>query len=607
MNVYLVGPPNVGKSTIYAKITQHYLRPWIANISGSTRSIESSKEVFGQLIDTPGLEHLYVPQASWVEDIRQDSDAVLLYVMSAKRWLPDAAMLEQWRLLDKPMAVLVMHTDALSYCSQAVVDLQNELGLMVQLSHYQDDGLPEKFNVSLLSLSRRSALDYLNGTLLDDAVCAQIFSENRLEHDVELMEYWLNKAYRLWAPLTFRMQTNHEWSTSVDRWLWRSRYAGLLLGGGMITLLLALILSAQIMSSMIIDALEVCLHTVQMSVQKPYLLQTMHGLLIWVALLPSIVMARGFTSLIEHSGLGQRMMVIGHKMFRRLRLPVHAWVPLMMSFNCNVVAMDLIADMEPRSRARLAYLLPMVPCSARWTVGVILTSVLPAWQAVSVLVFGYCLSLSLVVLIAAWTVDSGSVKPQAIALTPLCWPRLRLLAVEVGWSSFNFIRGLLKWLLPVQLLMNVLMTLTMQGVWTFDVGESILAEMAKRVVWIFYPMGLSMQDWPWISGLLPGLFAKEAMVSVWLPMSHAMHAEHDPLVIMSFLAWSWLYVPCLGTVYQMRRFVGGRAWLYTIFTFTLGYLMACLIAQGYGIVLIVCMLVLLKLSLYESDKKKMLR
>lgn len=597
MNVYLVGSPNVGKSTIYSVVTKSRSRPWIANFAGSTRRLEHSEETYGQLIDTPGLEHLYLQQDSWVDEIRQDPHAVLLYVMDATQWLRDAVLLEQWSLLEKPLSVLVMHTDLVSYQPHAEVELMKQIGIHVQLTHYHDVLLADKFAVALRSAMPRVLNERFEGTAVTDETALAVFMKDDAMLDVALMRQWLMSAQRYWSLLKIKKQKISAWSLSVDRWLWRSTYAGWVLSLLLLSGLLALILCAQVFSEFLVETMDRLLEPCFLRITHPYVLQCLRGLLVWVALLPSIVMARAFTSVIEHSGLGQRMMVLGSRMFGALGLPTHAWIPMIMSFNCNVVAMDLIDGVEPKQRERLAYLLPMIPCSARWTVGVLLTAVLPASQSIIILSCGYLLSLSLVVLLAAWTVDVSAFKPQAIVLTPLRFPSVRELFLEVYWSSLAFLKGMLKWLLPVQLMMNLLMTLTLSGLWTFQLEDSLLSVMARKVIWLFYPMGLGVNDWPWISGLLPGLLAKEAMVSIWLPLSHVVQAEHSPEVIMSFLAWSWLYVPCLGTVKQMRRFVGYRAWIYTLGTFLLGYAIACLIAQGFGSLLVMGILLALKLSL----------
>lgn len=594
-HVYLVGSSNVGKSTVFAAMMKRCDRPWIANFSGSTCDIRISDMPYGQLIDTPGLDHLYVASPSWVEDIRSDPNAVLIFIMDARHWLRDAVVLSQWSKLGKPMSALVMHTDHVTYHAQALIGVMEQVGVPVALSNHHDKALEDTFNQLRLGARVMHQHDRIDHKDLDDQMCISMFNQTS-QDDVKVMKYWLEKAHHLWHPMQFKRVEIGKWSSSVDRFLWRSKSAIWILSGLLFSVLFMLIICAQFLSIMVVDWIDWGIGQWWLQLEHPYLIQCLKGLLVWVALLPSIVVARGFTSWIEQSGFAQRLMVLGSRLFRSLGLSVHSWIPMMMSFNCNVVALDLIEGESPVQRQRLSYILPMIPCSARWTVGVILTSVLPPLQAVVVLLCGYILSLSLVILLASWTVSPDEVASRPLVLTPLCWPDLWVLSREVYYNSLSFMAGLLKWLLPVQLVMNACMTLTTSGQWTHVVEDSMLACAAKSTVWLFHPMGLTQYDWPWVAGLLPGLIAKEAMISVWLPLSQSVQMDHTPLVIMSFLAWSWLYVPCLGTVRQMMRFVGYKAWIYTLFTFILGYCIACAIAQNWAGAVVCLIAVLLKVA-----------
>lgn len=285
------------------------------------------------------------------------------------------------------------------------------------------------------------------------------------------------------------------------------------------------------------------------------------GVSTFVGFLPYILIALSLVVLYEETGvIGLLGRMLEAKMVS-LGVPGRGLLCLMVASACNVPALSTVRVMWGRgNRLMSALLVPYVPCAAR----------LSLFVAVSAAVFSarpYLVPLAVFVpyAVAALAVLAASLiyrkafrvvpRVEGLPPTPLMIPNLRIYALKVwtGFKDFLVKAGLLIALFPA-----VIWPLTHFGPSGFvsDISESWLAEAGKAFGALLAPAGI---PWQISTSLIAGYIFKEA---VWAFMA-ALGADAllpslsipAALALMAFMA---IYSACVATVGAMVRLVGWR-------------------------------------------------
>ncbi len=151
-----------------------------------------------------------------------------------------------------------------------------------------------------------------------------------------------------------------------------------------------------------------------------------------VVFLPQICLLFFLISLLEDTGYLARAAFVMDRVLRRFGLPGHAFVPLLTSHACALPGI-MSARLIPDRRDRLATILvaPLMSCSARLPVYVLLTSLLFAGRPLLAgLAFLGCYLLGAVAAMGTATVFGrtwlkGEARPMVLELPSYKWPSLR--------------------------------------------------------------------------------------------------------------------------------------------------------------------------------------
>jgi ferrous iron transport protein B len=163
-----------------------------------------------------------------------------------------------------------------------------------------------------------------------------------------------------------------------------------------------------------------------------------------VVFLPQICLLFFLISLIEDTGYLARAAFVMDRVLRRFGLPGHAFVPLLTSSACALPGI-MSTRLIPDRRDRLATILvaPLMSCSARLPVYVLLTSLMFANRplyAAAAFVACYLLGASAALVTAmvfgrTWL--KGEARPMVLELPSYKWPSLQnavISAKDQGWA-----------------------------------------------------------------------------------------------------------------------------------------------------------------------------
>jgi ferrous iron transport protein B len=358
-----------------------------------------------------------------------------------------------------------------------------------------------------------------------------------------------------------------------------------------------------------------------------------------VVFLPQICLLFLLISLLEDTGYLARAAFVMDRLLCRFGLPGHAFVPLLTSHACalpGLMSTRLIPD--PRDRLVTILVIPMMSCSARLPVYVLLTSLLFAGQPLLAgiafagsYMLGAGAALTTAMLFGR-TILKGRARPMVLELPSYKMPSFTnavLTARDQGWA---FLRTAGTVIMAICIVMWWLSAFPYSEVPAEAVrlraeaasagiapaqAEALLSEAAvleararesgsyaarlgRLVQPVFAPLGY---DWQLTMGVLTSFLAREVFVStmsvlvgsgsdavedegVIRRIREARRADGTPLFTQaasaSLLVFFVLAMQCLPTLTVTRRETGATKWagVQMVYMTTLAYAFALVTYQG---------------------------
>jgi len=294
--------------------------------------------------------------------------------------------------------------------------------------------------------------------------------------------------------------------------------------------------------------------------------------------LPLLAVVYLALALLEDSGYLARAGFLADRWMRTLGLDGRAMLPLVIGFGCNVPAVAATQTL-PSAKQRLltGLLVPWTTCAARLPVYVLLAGAFFPEQAGTAIFVMYLLSLGLVVaggLVARRTAfRTLSREPLLLVLPAYQRPRLRpiLSSVWVRVRSFALKAGSI--IVVTLTVMWVLMAVPVDKDAEGSVEGSLYGATAAAVAPTLAPAGLD--DWHVTAALVSGFVAKEVVVGS-LGQSYAVGDDAAALdegiratldessggagaaAALALMVFVLGYTPCLATVSEQWRRFGAR-------------------------------------------------
>jgi ferrous iron transport protein B len=269
-------------------------------------------------------------------------------------------------------------------------------------------------------------------------------------------------------------------------------------------------------------------------------------------------------AVLEDSGYMARVAFLWDRAMTRIGLSGKAVIPMLLGFGCNVPAIMATRTIEDE-RDRLITILvnPLISCSARLPVYVLLAGTFFRKQAGTVIFAMYLLGILLAVgmaLLLRRTAFKGKPAPLVMELPPYSLPTLRGLILHTWTRGKVFLRKAGT----VLLVGAILVWFLSAHPWGSAVGDSYLGRLGTFLAPVFRPLGF---DWRASVALFSGFLAKEIVVGTFGVLygvegegaiSQALIGAMTPLSAFAFMAFVLIYVPCLATIGVIRAEAGGR-------------------------------------------------
>jgi len=331
-----------------------------------------------------------------------------------------------------------------------------------------------------------------------------------------------------------------------------------------------------------------------------------------LAFLPNILILFFFMYMFEESGYLTHVAELLDHLMHKIGLHGNSVVPLLMGFGCNVPAI-LATKVIPDTKRRILtmLLIPFMSCSARLPVLVLLVGTFFPQHPI-LMIFGLYAFTIIMAILTAILLDKVFFKIPLdltpVKVLPLQKPKIKRV-FQLTWDAgYEYLKKI-----------GTVVLIAMMAIWflsnfpqnnktqdndsaavelhgsaavappsVYLQDNTYLARFGRFIEPALRPLGF---DWKMSVCLTTGLAAKEFIVGT---MAILYHAGEDNLenphigthlknsgaftipVVLSFLVFAMLYMPCVATIYAIKRESG--SWKWALFSVVYSIVLAWVVA-----------------------------
>ena len=293
-----------------------------------------------------------------------------------------------------------------------------------------------------------------------------------------------------------------------------------------------------------------------------------------IVFLPNILILYFCISLMEDSGYMARAAFIMDKIMHRMGLHGKSFIPLIMGFGCNVPAIMASRTIEDR-KCRLITMLvnPLMSCSARLPIYLVMVGAFFPNQASFVLLCIYATGIILAVLMArlfSKFLVKGDDAPFVMELPPYRMPTTKSILRHTWEKGAQYLKkmggiimiaSIIIWFLGYYPQHDAYETVAEQQ------ENSYIGQIGKAVEPVIEPLGF---DWKLGIGLISGVGAKELVVST-LGVLYTNEEDVEnvnlsnripitPLAALAYMLFVLIYFPCIATLAAIKQESGSWKW-----------------------------------------------
>ncbi|MFM8454145.1 MAG: nucleoside recognition domain-containing protein [Gammaproteobacteria bacterium] len=292
--------------------------------------------------------------------------------------------------------------------------------------------------------------------------------------------------------------------------------------------------------------------------------------------IPNLITLFMLLQFLESSGFLSRVAQGLDQNFSKLGLEGRSLIPLLLGLGCNVPAVLSCRSIKNKqARFCTLLMLPFMACNARLAIFSVFAALFFPNQGNLVLWGLYVLGFS-VALLTFWVLGGGDKNLninqektiEKIEDLPV-WqmPNLLILWRQALVKIKAFILKTSFVIIPISALIYILFH------YEENLASSSLGIWAQKSSVLFAPLGFDAQYWPLILALLAGILAKEMVLSVLAGIYagglQQMLEILDPAVVLAFLVFTLLYMPCISVLAAIRKELN-TAWAGFSFFWTTG-------------------------------------
>lgn len=629
IRIMLVGNPNCGKTTLFNACTgqNQKVGNWPGvTVEKKTGSFTYHKETF-ELIDLPGVYSLTSSGSDASLDTQITTNGVLeknvdlfINIIDASNLERNLYLTSQLLELGKPVVIAINMTDLatkkgivinhkelsrLIRCPVVLLQANKEIGIenlqkiIAQTTANPKPlrlALPEKVTATLNLIQSnlpksmdKTLVKYCANRIVEgDTLLAKTFLKNFIidyqsenDEDIEIV----NSRYKVINNLVKQVQdtvkASQRYTLRLDKIL-LNRFLGLPI---FLSIMYLMFFVAINLGGIVQNFFDVTTNAIFVQGLGEYLhkISTPNWLIALLAngvgrginttltFIPVIFIMYFCLSLLDLSGYMARAAFVIDKVMRFLGLPGKAFVPMIVGFGCNVPAIMAARTLDSNQDRIITILMsPFMSCSARLAIYAVFVAAFFPRSGQNIVFALYLLGILAGVVTGFLLKKTLFVKqsePLILELPAYHTPNLKRLIKETLRRLKIFIVRAGKLIIPVCVVLGALNAFTIHG--TINVldasSDSLLSIIGKLLTPIFYPLGISQENWPASVGLLVGMLAKEVVIGSLNCLYSTIYTADGSLFgalqyffdgkigAFAYLLFVLLYIPCVSTIAAIRQ------------------------------------------------------
>ncbi|MGQ4892692.1 MAG: ferrous iron transport protein B [Candidatus Njordarchaeia archaeon] len=346
----------------------------------------------------------------------------------------------------------------------------------------------------------------------------------------------------------------------------------------------------------LVDIIDIALSylsdCVSSNVTTPWLVSLINdgiinGVGLVLTFVPNIFFLFLYMALIEDVGYVARVAYNFDNLLRKLGLGGKSIIPLLLSMGCNVPAIMSTRTIEnEEDRLVTIVVSPLIPCSARFPVFLMIAAIFFQRQAslavFSMYLLGFALAIIIALVIRKLILKSKE-APFMIELPGYKIPSMYSASIQMWNRGKHFLEKAGKVIFSMSILMWALLYLPPGA----DVEQTYGAMLGKAIEPILRPLGF---NWQIALALFFGFFAKEIVISTMgiifgSDLKTALPAILSPVSAYALMAFVLIYTPCIPTLATIKNETGSykKMLLVMAYELILAYLVAMFIVALGGI------------------------
>ena len=321
-----------------------------------------------------------------------------------------------------------------------------------------------------------------------------------------------------------------------------------------------------------------------------------------IVFLPNILILYFFISILEDSGYMARAAFMMDKFMHKMGLHGKSFIPMIMGFGCNVPAIMASRTIEsPKSRLVTMLVTPLMSCSARLPLYIVLIGAFfpkyASWLMLAVYALGIIMAILMARIFSKFFMKKGNL-PFVMELPPYRMPTYKTIIRHTWEKGRQYLKKMGGIILTASIFIWALGYFPHKGANTED---SYLERIGHAISPVMKPLGF---DWRMNAGIIAGTGAKELVVSTMgvlynqtngnmetnktennsdetTRLQKAVRKTMTPRSALSYIVFILLYFPCLATIAAIKNETGSWKWgLFTaVYTTLLAYVCSFIVYQ----------------------------
>ena len=350
---------------------------------------------------------------------------------------------------------------------------------------------------------------------------------------------------------------------------------------------------------------------------------------------PQLIILFICISILETTGYMSRIALLLDKLFRKIGLSGKSLIPFIVGSGCSVPAIMGARIIENQDEREMTTIFtPFIPCSAKLPIIALFSGYFFGENSGLISASLYFFAIIVIILSAIVMkkfIYKGTSSTFISELPEYKLPSLKYVSKDVFDKIMAFLKRAGSVILVCSIVIWFLLSFSPSFEYGVDVEESILANVGKKISWIFYPM-LGENSWGATVSAVQGLVAKEQVISSMSVIAGLAEDTEEGAKIFAqsgifgfftaasayaFMVFNLFSAPCFGAIGAMRRELGGTKKMLKAISFQtiFAWIIATLVYQIWSriengtfnlanIIVIAIIVVLVSLVLFRKDKNK---